>query len=264
MVAARKVKLLVTGQEHQRLASLGILESDASQMFGIVLAADNACKCDSLIADDALAAIYRSRIDAPKPRVRLGMCHTEGLCLMQHVKPSEAQIAPIHDVDRPGFQHQDVEHIDIPQLSVGDADKTGNVAAQVEQRMHLHRRLGGAKQRPGKQRQTQVDGRRVQLVGRVLQLDAEAVAEVAELLGTDEGLHVAVATMSIDDAGERGPSQKIHQLGEQGLARQCSKSTLGELPPKIDRDPILPFKSTSPFIDWNPASVMAFHERPIV
>ena len=97
---------------------------------------------------------------------------------MQHVKPSEVQIAPIHDVDRPGFQHQDVEHIDIAQLAVGDVDEAGNVAAQVEQRMHLHRRPGRSEVRPREDRQAQVYGRGVQRVGRVLQLDAEAVAEV--------------------------------------------------------------------------------------
>ncbi len=33
-----------------------------------------------------------------------------------------------------------------------------------------------------------------------------------ELLGTSEQLRVAIATMSIDDAGEGRPRQKIHQL----------------------------------------------------
>jgi hypothetical protein len=45
-------------------------------------------------------------------------------------------------------------------------------------RRHLHRRLGGAQQRSGKERQTQVDGGRVQRVRRLLQLEAKAVAEV--------------------------------------------------------------------------------------
>ena len=163
--------------------------------------------------------------------------------------------------------------------------KLGILPRRHEQRMHLHRRLGRAKQRPRKERQTQVDGCGVQRVGRVLQIDTEAVADVefarlqdqalgkigmdapvprlvgvgqrrtldlllephviqldglrrqagfdiaqtlavgqlreghrAELLGTYERLHVAIATMSFDDAGERGPRQKIHQLGEQCLA----------------------------------------------
>jgi hypothetical protein len=97
---------------------------------------------------------------------------------MQRVKPREVQIAAIHDVNCPGLQHHDVEHIDVAQLDVGEVDEAGNVAAQVEQRVHLHRRLGGAKQRPREERQIQIDGRRVQRLGRILQLDAKAVARM--------------------------------------------------------------------------------------
>ncbi len=107
---------------------------------------------------------------------------------MQQVKPCEVQIASIHDVDRPGLQHQDIEHIDVAQLAVGDVDEAGNVAAQVQQRMHLHRGLGGAKQRPGKEQQTQVDGGRIQRVSRVLQLDAKVVARIELACLLDQAL----------------------------------------------------------------------------
>lgn len=120
----------VVGEEHQRLAGFGILESDAAQMFGIVLAAIDAGKGNSLIAEDAGAAIDRSRIDAPKLGIRLGSSNEEGLCSMQPVKPGEIEIASIHDVDRPGLDHQDVEYIDIAQLAVGDVDEGGDIAAQ--------------------------------------------------------------------------------------------------------------------------------------
>ena len=111
-------------------------------MLGIIFAAGGAGERNGLIADDARAAIHRSRIDAP-----------------------------IHDVDRSGLQHRDIERFDVAQLAVRDVDEAGNVAAvsiphpacwivdclllvQVQQRMHLHRRFGGARQRPRKKRQT--------------------------------------------------------------------------------------------------------------
>jgi hypothetical protein len=204
---------------------------------------------------------------------------------MQQVKPGEVEVATIHDVDGAGFWHQNVEHIDIAQLAVGDMDEARDVAAQVEQRVHLHRRLGGAKQCPWKQRQAQVDGGGVQRVSGVRQLDTKALVDVklarlrdqalgefgldapmprlvgigqrrafdrmsqthvvelgrvrrqasfdiaqtlaisqlreghhSKLLGTGKRLHVALATMSLDDTGETRPRQKIHQLGEQRLA----------------------------------------------
>ncbi len=71
----------VVCEEHECLASVGILESDAAQMFGIFFAADDAGKCNGLIADDARTAVSRSRIDAPKTRIRLGACDEESLRL---------------------------------------------------------------------------------------------------------------------------------------------------------------------------------------
>ena len=40
-----------------------------------------------------------------------------------------------------------------------------------------------------------------------------------EMLGATQRLDIAVATVPFDDPGKRRPRQKIHQLGEQGLAR---------------------------------------------
>ncbi len=104
---------------------------------------------------------------------------------MQHVKSRKVQIAPIHDVDRASFQYQHIEYIHIAQFAVGDVDEAYDVAAQIEQRVHLHCRLGATKQRPRKERQAQVDSRRIQRVGCVLQIDAKTVADV-ELPGLDD------------------------------------------------------------------------------
>lgn len=54
--------------------------------------------------------------------------------------------------------------------------RNSTTKVKVEQRMHLHCRLGGAKQRPRKERQAQIDGRRIQRVRRVLQFDAKTGA----------------------------------------------------------------------------------------
>ena len=82
------------------------------------------------------------------------------------------------NVERAGLQYQDVDYLDIAQLAVRDVDETDDVASQIEQRKHLHRRLARTKQRPRKDRQAQIDGFRVQRVSRVLQRDVEAVADI--------------------------------------------------------------------------------------
>jgi len=88
----------IVGHKYQRFSGLGILESNAAQMFGIVLAAGGADECDGLVANDACTSIDESRVNALEPGVRLGAGDKESVCLMQRVKPFEVQIE-----GRPGF-----------------------------------------------------------------------------------------------------------------------------------------------------------------
>ena len=55
-------------------------------------------------------------------------------------------------------------------FAVGDADERGDIAVQVQQRMHLHRGLVLTKPGPGKQSQAEIDGGRVQRVQTLLQI----------------------------------------------------------------------------------------------
>jgi hypothetical protein len=93
-------------------------------------------------------------IHLPSPSARawheigLGTCHKEGSALMHWVKTVEVQIAPIRDAEGPGFYWQDIAHIDIARLAVADVNEAWNAATQIEQRVELDRRLGGAKRSP--------------------------------------------------------------------------------------------------------------------
>jgi len=64
-------------------------------------------------------------------------------------------------------------------------DEAWDVAAQIQQGVHLHRRLGRAEVRPRENRQTQIDGCRVERIGRIGQLQTEAIVGV-KLPGLDD------------------------------------------------------------------------------
>ena len=76
----------------------------------------------------------------------------------------------------------------VVQLAIRDVDKARNVAPQVEQRVHLHRRLGGAEVRPRKDRQAQSDGRRVQGVDGIGQVQPQFFVDVQRPRLGDEPL----------------------------------------------------------------------------
>ena len=198
----------------------GILEADAPQVRGVIPASLVAIERDGLIADDAGTTVGDCRIDTPCIQVRLGAGDEEGTGLLQGVQPLEVQIAAIHDVDRSGFRHQHIEHIDIVQLAVGDVDEAGNIATQVEQRMHLDRRLGRAKRCPRKHRQAQIDSGGVQGISRVLQLPAEAVVGI-EFPGLRD--------QSLGELGMDAPVPRLVGIGQRGSLDRLSKSHVVEL-----------------------------------
>ena len=68
------------GQEHQRLAGVGIFEADATQMIGVVASGVIAIEGDGLIADDARGPIRRCRRDTVGVQVRLGAGDEEAAC----------------------------------------------------------------------------------------------------------------------------------------------------------------------------------------
>ena len=115
---------------------------------------------------------------ATSTQVRLGAGDEEAARPVQGMEPGKVDVAPVHDVDGPGFRDEQVEHVDIAHLAVGNVDETRDAALEVKQGVHLHRRLGGAEQRPREHRQAQVDGRRVERVDRVGQFQPQVLLGV--------------------------------------------------------------------------------------
>ena len=97
---------------------------------------------------------------------------------MQRVQALEVHVAAVHDVEGTGFECQHVEHVDVVQFAVADVDEGWDRPAQVQQRVQLDGRLGGAKRRPVEQGQTQIDGAGVQRVDRVVQANVQRIARV--------------------------------------------------------------------------------------
>jgi len=154
----------IVGQEHESLARFWILVSNAPQMFGIIFRDVKSLEANRLIADDASGSVSFARIHAPGIHAPFGAGDKECARLMHLEEPTKIQITPIHHVKRARFDRQNIEHFDIAHLAIADVDKGGNGSAQVQQRMHLHSRLGAAKRCPVEQAQAQVDGGRVQRI----------------------------------------------------------------------------------------------------
>ena len=144
-----------------------------------------------------------------KLEVALGSRDEEGRGLVNPVEAGEVEITAIEDVERPGFEDQLVEEIDVVNLAVGNDHPTGNRAAQIQQRMQLHGGFVPAKLRPGKQRQAQIDGRGIQGISRLIQLHTELLVGV-EAAG--------LANQHLSEIGVDAPIANLIGIG-QGIAR---------------------------------------------
>ena len=112
------------------------------------------------------------------------------------------------------------------QLAVRDVDEARDVAAQVEQGVHLHGRLGGAKVCPWKQRQAQIDRAGVQSVDRIGQLQPEVVVGIKlPRLGNQplSELRVDAPVARLVGIGQRRPPHRLaktHVVKLRSLSRQ--------------------------------------------
>jgi len=181
-------QLPLIGQEDQRLAGVGILVTDPPEMGRIAFVGIEAFEHHGLVADDSTAALDRLGVEPPGSQVALGPDDKEAASLVEAPEPFEVEVPPVHDVEGAWFGEQQVEHVDIVQLAIGDVDEARDGPAEVEQRMQFGGRLGRAKRRPGKQGQAEVDGRGIQGIDGVGQLQAQVVLGIQRPGRPDEGL----------------------------------------------------------------------------
>ena len=71
-----------------------------------------------------------------------------------------------------------IERFDIVHFPIGNVDKTGDVAAQIDQRMELDSRLVSAEFRPREEGQTKIDSRGIEDVDGLIQLDREPIVRI--------------------------------------------------------------------------------------
>lgn len=140
---------------------------------------------------------------------------------MQHIQACKIDIAAVHDVSSPRFGQQEVEGVNVVQLAVRDVDEARDAPAQVEQGVHLHRRLGGAKVRPWEQRQTQINGSRVQGVDRAVEIEAQVLVGVKPPRLRDQPLRKFRVDAPIAQFVGIGQRQSPHRFAKAHVIELC-------------------------------------------
>ncbi len=161
-------------------------KADAAKRVRIILKRGRRDEYNGVIGPQAGGLVDGPRVAPSQQDAGFGACDKEGAVTMQGVETLKVQIAPIHHVERAsGFRQDPVKDIHVMQFSIGNLNESGDGATQVQQRMHLHRSLGGLKPSPRKDRQAQVNGRRVERIDGAIEIETERLRRVHRPGGCD-------------------------------------------------------------------------------
>src|SRR5271165_6426132 len=140
----------VVGEKDQSFSALRIPVADTAELSGIAFGRIEPDQCDGLVALHPGSFVDRMRDQPAETEILASSGDEEGAMQGPAIEPLEIEIAAIHDVESAGFGSEQVQNVDIVHLGRRDADKRGNLPAQVQQRVQFHGMLRGLVERPGK------------------------------------------------------------------------------------------------------------------
>jgi len=198
----------VVGEESQTTIVFSVAEVDTAKRIGVVLMRGGRGQHNGLIGAQAGTGVDGARVAAAKQDAAFCARNEEGAAVVEHMQALEVHVGAIHDIEGAGLRHDEIEHLDIVQFSLGNLNKRGDRAAQVKQGVQLDRSLSGAEARPREHRQAEVDGGGVQGVDRVVEIEAERLAGVHRTRDVDEHLSevgIDPPVVGLVGIGQRGP-----------------------------------------------------------
>ena len=169
-------------------------------------------------------------------KVLFGPGDEEGSDLVHQVQALEVQVGTVHDVDGSRFRGEDVEHVDVVELAVGNVHEARDGSAQVQQCVQFHGRLGGSEVGPGKDGQAQVDRGGVQGIDGIGQLYGERFAGIEPAGTGDEALgkiRLDAPVATLVGSGQGGASHRRRKAGMVelgGMGRQARFDVTQALP----------------------------------
>ena len=195
----------MVGQEHESAFVFDVVERDASECGRVSSRGVDAVECDRRIAAEAGTFIDGSSFARSDDGVLLGADDEEGLARFEAEEAFEIEVAAIQEIEGPGFDGQEVDHVHVVQFSLGNMDETGNASPKIDQSVELDGALTTTKFRPGEEFQAEVDGGGVERVNGLGERGREWFVRI-------EGS--GVADQDVGEVGEDAPIVGAVGIGE--------------------------------------------------
>ncbi len=166
------------GQEHQSLAGFRVAKRHSAQMFRIARLRLGCRQQNRLVGSQSCGSIDLAGSNPGGTQIVFGADDEADLLPVQCKQSCEIQITPIDHENRTCRQADRVEQAHIVNLAGRDADEHGDGATQIHDHMSFDSRFGLPEMRPWKQRQAQIDGRRIHCEDRPLQSQANILVPI--------------------------------------------------------------------------------------
>ena len=207
----------VVGQEDETFVGVGMYKLNASEALRIFRRGVDACENDCLIATESRSFVDRPAFLDAELQVLFRARDEESHARLKAVESGEIDIAPSHGIEGARVEGEMVERFDIVHFAVGNVDKTGNVAAQIDQGVELDGRLASAEVCPRKEGQAKIDGGGIEGIDRLLQIDGEPI------------LSVEFARLGNEDVSEVGIDAPVALLVGFGQSVACDRAAKAQV-----------------------------------
>src|SRR5271155_5392356 len=210
----------VVGQKLQPQLALGIEVGDAPQGVRIYLGRGDGFQNHGLVGADSGAFVDGVRIASLEQDIFFGAHHKECGAEGKQEEALEIDVAAIHNIESPGFGNDLIKDVHVMHFAVGNADKRGNIAVQVQQRVHFDGGLVGAESSPGEQRETQVNRGGIQGVQALIQIGPDGVVGIEGACGMDQHL---------SKVGKDAPVVRLVRVRQGRAGHPAAKTNVVEL-----------------------------------
>ena len=161
----------VVGQEDQPLTAYRIDIADTTQTLRVVEFPLPGAQPDRLVAAQSRALVHRTGFQNVELRVAFGSDHEVCLCLFNAIQTGEIEIATVDYIDASGIESDLIEEMDVVNRSIGNAHKHRDWAAQVELCVQFDGCFGSPEVCPREHRQTQIDGRGIDRINHLVEIE---------------------------------------------------------------------------------------------
>ena len=178
----------MVGNKDQALACFWIDETDSSEFSWVIPFTFGCLQADSLVATQAAGFVDWTGFADVEGHIALGPRYEECSGLMDTIEPCKIDVSTIHDIDASRLEYDSVKNVHVVDASVGNVHEHWDGAPQVDHRMQFDCGFGLPEIRPRKHRKAKVNGRGIECVNHLLEIEPIGISGIQSAGLADEDI----------------------------------------------------------------------------